>query len=140
MSRGGDYIAYGNGLTIYVLEKATGQLRNKAPLIREIESEVTICPMGTFLLYAVNDGSVVRRWNATSKEYQLTPFQPKTPAVSTKHLACRFSRYECKRGRQEPSRLSGSSRMVGDGTEPRHCQARSFFHANRPGICELDIK
>ena len=80
MSRGGDYIAYGNGLTIYVLEKATGQLRNKAPLVRQIESDVVICPMGTFLLYAVNDGSVVRRWNATSKEYQLTPFQPKTPA------------------------------------------------------------
>ena len=79
MSRGGDYVAYGNGLTIYVLEKATGQLRTTAPLVRQMQSDVHICPMGTFLLYAINEGSIVRRWNATSKEYEVTPFQPKTP-------------------------------------------------------------
>jgi|EP00945_MAST-04E_sp_MAST-4E-sp1_P002069 hypothetical protein len=78
MSRGGDHIAYSNGLMVYVLEKSTGKLRTKA-LSRQMVSDVHICPMGVFLLYAVNDGSVVRRWNSTSGEFEITPFQPQTP-------------------------------------------------------------
>eukprot|EP00505_MAST-04D_sp_SCG-Rhode-Island_P001715 Stramenopile-MAST_4_protein_1715 len=79
LSRGGDHIAYSNGLTIYVVEKSTGQLRTK-PLVRQMYSDVHICPMGMFLLYAINLGSVVRRWNAATEQYEVTPFQPKTPA------------------------------------------------------------
>eukprot|EP00949_MAST-11_sp_MAST-11-sp1_P001877 g1877.t1 len=79
LSRGGNHIAYGNGNLIYVLEKSSGKLRTTAPLTRQMVSEVHICPMGVFLLYAVNDGSVVRRWNARAGEYQITKFQPKTP-------------------------------------------------------------
>ena len=78
ISRGGDYIAYSNGLMVYVLEKSTGKLRTKA-MARQMVSDVHICPMGVFLLYAVNDGSVVRRWNSTSEEFEITPFQPQTP-------------------------------------------------------------
>ena len=78
LSRDGAHIAYSNGLTVYVLEKATGTLRTK-PLVREIVSDVHICPMGIFLLYAINQGSVIRRWNESSKEFEITPYQPKTP-------------------------------------------------------------
>ena len=78
MSRGGDHIAYSNGLVVYVLEKSTGTLRTK-PLVRQMVSDVHICPMGVYLLYAVNDGSVVRRWNATTTKFEITPFQAKTP-------------------------------------------------------------
>jgi hypothetical protein len=78
LSRDGSRIAYGNGLIVYVLEKSTGHLLTK-PLVRQVVSDVHICPMGVFLLYAINQGSVVRRFNETSKEFEVTPYQPKTP-------------------------------------------------------------
>ena len=79
LSRDGQRVAYGNGLSVYVLDASRGQLLTK-PLTRQIESDVHICPMGMFLLYAVNEGSAIRRWNATAGEFQLTPHQPKTPS------------------------------------------------------------
>lgn len=79
LSRDGERIAYSNGLVINVLQKSTGQLLTK-PLVRQMVSDVQICPMGIFLLYAINDGSVIRRWNETTGQFQITPYQPTTPA------------------------------------------------------------
>ena len=79
LSRDGERIAYGNGLKVYVLDTSKGQLLT-GPLTRQIVSDVHICPMGIFLLYAVNEGSAIRRWNAAAGEFQLTPHQPETPS------------------------------------------------------------
>ena len=67
---------------MYVFDASKGQLLTK-PITRQIVSDVHICPMGVFLLYAINKGSAIRRWNATAREFQLTPHQPKTPSGGT---------------------------------------------------------
>lgn len=123
LSRGGKYIAYSNGLTVYVLERS-GQLRS-TPLLRQMESDVHICPMGVFLLYAVNDGSVVRSWNASSKEYQITPFQPKTPAGTPNTWIA----------------VSHATSVNGEGSNPTGCIAAVGWLGMGPnqGIAKLEV-
>ena len=78
LSRDGSRIAYSNGLVVYVIDGSTGTLLTH-PIVRQMPSDVHICPMGIFLLYAVNKGSTIQRWNATAQKFQVTPYQPKTP-------------------------------------------------------------
>ena len=124
MSRGGDHIAYSNGLVVYVLEKSTGTLRTK-PLVRQMVSDVHICPMGVYLLYAVNDGSVVRRWNATTEQFEITPFQVKTPSGAPNSWIA----------------VSHTTSVNGEGKNPGGCIAAVGWlgMGDNQGVAKVDI-